>query len=126
MKSRLLGESDIKIALEMKSVHDLAVWLEGTSYKPFVGGKTIEAVEKALFDSWKHDTAKVLGFLPESVSGFFSALLSVFEAEFVSQGSKDNRSIAETLSIAWDILSSLSEKDLKRIDPKHIEKYFKK
>ncbi|MCD6496369.1 MAG: V-type ATP synthase subunit B [Candidatus Aenigmarchaeota archaeon] len=49
-----------------------------------------------------------------------------FEAEFVSQGSKDNRSIAETLSIAWDILSSLSEKDLKRIDPKHIEKYFKK
>jgi len=83
MKSRLLGESDIKIALEMKSVHDLAVWLEGTSYKPFVGGKTIKAVEKALFDSWKHDTAKVLGFLPESVSGFFSSLLSVFEVEAV-------------------------------------------
>lgn len=49
-----------------------------------------------------------------------------FEAEFITQGRTDNRSITDTLAIAWDILSSLSEKDMKRIDPKFIKKYLKK
>lgn len=46
-----------------------------------------------------------------------------FEAEFVSQEKDDNRSIEDTLQIGWDLLSILPERELKRIDPKFIEKY---
>ena len=49
-----------------------------------------------------------------------------FEGEFVTQSTKENRTINDTLSIAWDIMTSLSEKDLKRIDPEFIKKFFKK
>ena len=46
-----------------------------------------------------------------------------FEAEFVNQGREEDRSIEETLSIGWDLLSVLPETELKRIDKEHIEKY---
>ncbi|RLI91486.1 MAG: V-type ATP synthase subunit B [Candidatus Altiarchaeales archaeon] len=49
-----------------------------------------------------------------------------FEAEFINQGTDENRSIEETLEIGWDLLSILQERELKRIDPKYIEKYHTK
>ncbi|HDN83766.1 MAG TPA: V-type ATP synthase subunit B [Candidatus Altiarchaeales archaeon] len=49
-----------------------------------------------------------------------------FEAEFINQGTDENRSIEETLEIGWDLLSILPERELKRIDPKYIEKYHPK
>jgi V/A-type H+-transporting ATPase subunit B len=49
-----------------------------------------------------------------------------FESEFVNQGTNEDRSIEDTLNLGWDLLSILSERDLKRIDPKSIEKYYKK
>lgn len=49
-----------------------------------------------------------------------------FEGEFINQGNKENRTIHDTMGVAWDILASLSEKDLKRIDPEFIKKFLKK
>jgi V/A-type H+-transporting ATPase subunit B len=44
----------------------------------------------------------------------------------VSQDYEDNRSIEETLSIGWELLSILPKVELKRIKPELIEKYLPK
>jgi V/A-type H+-transporting ATPase subunit B len=49
-----------------------------------------------------------------------------FEKEFICQGEFENRSIEETLSIGWQILSVLPENELYRINPKFIEQYLPK
>jgi V/A-type H+-transporting ATPase subunit B len=46
-----------------------------------------------------------------------------FEKEFVNQGRYEDRSIETTLSIGWELLSTLPTPELKRIDPKFIQKY---
>jgi V/A-type H+-transporting ATPase subunit B len=46
-----------------------------------------------------------------------------FENEFVKQGPYENRSIEQTLEIAWDLLSILPEEDLIRIRETYINKY---
>ena len=48
----------------------------------------------------------------------------VFENKFVAQGMNENRSMAETLDLAWDILAILPEKELDRISPVLLEKYY--
>jgi V/A-type H+-transporting ATPase subunit B len=47
-----------------------------------------------------------------------------FERQFVSQGENENRSIEETLDIAWNVLSTLPERELVRIDEQLIRKYY--
>ncbi|MFP4632430.1 MAG: V-type ATP synthase subunit B [Halobacteriales archaeon] len=47
-----------------------------------------------------------------------------FEQEFVDQGWNTNRSIEETLDIAWDLLSTLPKQELKRVDKEFVEKYY--
>ncbi|MBN2488166.1 MAG: ATP synthase subunit B [Methanosarcinaceae archaeon] len=47
----------------------------------------------------------------------------LFEDRFVRQGRDEDRSIEDTLKVAWDILSELPETQLSRIDNKFIEKY---
>jgi V/A-type H+-transporting ATPase subunit B len=49
-----------------------------------------------------------------------------FESELINQGSSDDRSIEDTLDLGWDLLSILPERELKRINVKHVEKYYKK
>jgi len=46
-----------------------------------------------------------------------------FEKRFVQQGYEEERSIEETLGIAWSLLKMLPERELKRIRPEFIEKY---
>jgi V/A-type H+-transporting ATPase subunit B len=46
-----------------------------------------------------------------------------FESKFVSQGPYENRSIEQTLNIAWDLLAMLPEEDLIRVREKYIKKY---
>ncbi len=46
-----------------------------------------------------------------------------FEKEFVQQGQDENRTIGDTLSIGWKLLSILPTSELKRIKNEHIEKY---
>ncbi len=49
-----------------------------------------------------------------------------FEKRFVQQGKKEDRSIEETLKIAWELLSELPEELLTRISPEFREKHYKK
>lgn len=49
-----------------------------------------------------------------------------FEDRFIRQGRDENRSIEETLNIAWELLSILPRSYLKKIDREYIEKYLPK
>lgn len=49
-----------------------------------------------------------------------------FEREFVNQSPDEDRSIETTLSIGWDLLSILPERELKRIKEDYIKKYHPK
>jgi len=46
-----------------------------------------------------------------------------FETEFVNQRPDEDRSIDESLALAWDILSDLPDSELKRIRPEFIDRY---
>jgi len=46
-----------------------------------------------------------------------------FETEFVNQRADEDRTIDQSLAIAWDILSDLPDSELKRIKPEFIQKY---
>lgn len=46
-----------------------------------------------------------------------------FEKRFVTQGRNEDRSIEETLDLGWDLLATLPEGELKRIDEHIIKKY---
>lgn len=46
-----------------------------------------------------------------------------FEEEFVQQGENENRTIEETLTIGWKLLSILPKSELKRLKSEQIEKY---
>ncbi len=49
-----------------------------------------------------------------------------FEKRFINQGTEENRTIEETLEIAWDLLSMLPEEELTRIHREYIDKYLKR
>jgi V/A-type H+-transporting ATPase subunit B len=49
-----------------------------------------------------------------------------FERRFIAQGRDEDRSIEETLTIGWELLSILPRSMLKKIDKEHIEKYLPK
>lgn len=48
-----------------------------------------------------------------------------FEERFLKQGYEENRSIGETLDLAWDIISILPKNELDRVSPKILEKYYR-
>lgn len=48
-----------------------------------------------------------------------------FEEKFLKQSYEENRSIDETLELAWEILSVLQKNELDRISPATIKKYYK-
>jgi len=48
-----------------------------------------------------------------------------FEKQFVNQGEDDDRSIIETLSLAWDLLSLLPPENLTRMSEQELIKYHK-
>ncbi|RLG56363.1 MAG: ATP synthase subunit B [Candidatus Hydrothermarchaeota archaeon] len=49
-----------------------------------------------------------------------------FEREFVNQGRYEDRDIETTLTIGWDLLSILPERELKRVKEEYIKKYHPK
>ena len=49
-----------------------------------------------------------------------------FEMKFINQGKEENRTIEETLEIAWELLSMLPEEELTRIHREYLDKYLKK
>lgn len=48
-----------------------------------------------------------------------------FEDRFVGQGHEENRSVIETLDIAWELLGILPRSELDRVDSKILEKYYR-
>ncbi len=57
---------------------------------------------------------------------FYAKFADEFERKYVSQGYEANRSIEETLSIGWDLLTLLPKSELKRIRDEYLEKYYPK
>jgi len=53
----------------------------------------------------------------------FLAFADLFEDNFVRQGDHENRDITKTLGIGWEILSTLPQAELKKIDEKYIKQY---
>lgn len=49
-----------------------------------------------------------------------------FEKRFVGQGSKEDRTVEETLDIGWSLLRMLPKEELDRMDTKTLEKYYDK
>ena len=50
----------------------------------------------------------------------------LFEDKFVRQGHDEDRSIEDSLSIAWDLIATLDADQITRISRKYIEKYLPK
>jgi V/A-type H+-transporting ATPase subunit B len=50
----------------------------------------------------------------------------IFEQRFLSQDKDENRSLDDSLEIAWEILSFLPESELTKIRPEHIKQHYKK
>lgn len=46
-----------------------------------------------------------------------------FESEFVNQSKNEDRTIEQTLDLAWELLSVLDRRELKRIHPEYVEQY---
>ena len=53
----------------------------------------------------------------------FAKFSDEFEARYVSQSYEENRSIEETLTLGWELLSILPKSELKRVRLEMIEKY---
>ena len=49
----------------------------------------------------------------------------VFENEFLSQATDENRTIEETLGILWKIVSKLPKNEITKIKDKYVEQYYK-
>ena len=56
----------------------------------------------------------------------YAKFAEAFENEYVSQGFNTNRSIEETLSLGWKLLTILPTTELKRIRDEYLEKYMPK
>ena len=57
------------------------------------------------------------------VDKLYAKFADEFEKQYVDQGYETNRTIEETLSLGWELLSILPKAELKRIKPEFIEKY---
>ena len=103
LKSFLIKESDIRIAMELKNVRDFAVWLENTPYKNVLEGKGIEDIERALFREWVDTSEKIKGLVPDDTRDFFSAFVSVFEIEALKMmvASKTNGRTSDSYAVSF-------------------------
>ena len=57
------------------------------------------------------------------VDRIYAKFAEEFERKYVSQGYYTDRSIEETLTVGWELLSMLPRTELKRIKEEYIEKY---
>ncbi len=60
------------------------------------------------------------------IDKLYAKFADAFENEYVSQGYETNRSIEETLSIGWKLLSILPRSELKRIKDEYLDEYYGK
>lgn len=60
------------------------------------------------------------------IDKLYAKFADQFEREYVFQGFENDRSIEETLSIGWKLLSILPRSELKRIKDEFLDEYYKK
>lgn len=53
----------------------------------------------------------------------FAAFATHFEDQYVRQGEYENRTIEQTLTLGWQLLTTVPVKELKRVKEKYIQKY---
>ncbi len=53
----------------------------------------------------------------------FARFADEFEMRYINQGENENRSIIETLTIGWELMSMLPRTELKRVRDEYMEKY---
>lgn len=74
------------------------------------------------------DAKELMSILGESaltdIDKKYAEFADSFEREYVSQGYTADRSIEETLSIGWKLLSILPRSELKRIKDEYLDKYY--
>lgn len=58
------------------------------------------------------------------IDKLYAEFAEKFEEDYVSQGNETERSIEDTLSIGWKLLSILPRSELKRISDKHLDMYY--
>jgi len=56
----------------------------------------------------------------------FAKFADEFESRYVSQGDSEDRSIEQTLTLGWELLSILPRTELKRVRDEYIDKYLPK
>ncbi|MBR2010273.1 MAG: V-type ATP synthase subunit B [Clostridia bacterium] len=60
------------------------------------------------------------------IDRLYAKFADAFEAEYVSQGFYESRTIEQTLDLGWKLLSILPKSELKRIKPELVAKYYPK
>lgn len=72
------------------------------------------------------DLAQILGESSLSATDqAYIAFADAFEQKLINQGFTEERSIEDSLDIAWEIMKIIPRKELKRVKPDQIEKYMK-
>lgn len=84
-------------------------------FAAYARGKEAKELAVILGDAALSDTDKL-----------YAKFADEFEREYVSQGYGKNRSIEETLSIGWRLLSILPRTELKRIKDEYLDLYYGK
>lgn len=84
-------------------------------FAAYAQGKQAKELAVILGESALSDTDKL-----------YAKFADGFEKNYVSQGEYENRTIEESLSIGWELLSILPKSELKRIRDEYIEKYLPK
>lgn len=76
------------------------------------------------------DAKELMVILGESaltdIDKLYAKFADEFEAQYVSQGYRTDRSIEETLDIGWDLLRILPRAEMKRIRDEYLDKYYDK
>jgi len=81
-------------------------------YAGYAGGRDLRALSAVVGEeSLTEVDRKYLKFADE------------FEARFITQGFREDRTIEQTLDLGWELLSMLPEDELKRVKKEYIEKY---
>ena len=132
------GQIILSRALYRKGYHppvDVLPSLSRLKDKGIGAGKTREdhaGTMNQLFAAYSRgkDAKELMTILGEAALSdddkLFAKFAEEFEKVYVSQGNTTNRSIEETLTIGWELLSILPKRELKRIKPEFIEKYLPK
>ncbi len=58
------------------------------------------------------------------VDRLYAKFADAFEAEYINQSFREDRSIEQTLDLGWKLLSILPRSEMKRIKPELVEKYW--